>query len=322
MDSENPLGQFLRARRALVRPEDVGLPPGHRRRVAGLRREEVAMLAGVSIDYYVRLEQGRERSPSAQVVDALARVLCLEEDATAHLHRLARPSPGRRRRPAARRRERVGPQLLRLMAGWHRTPAVILGPWLDVLAHNTLGRALFDGHTHSGDLVRLVFLDPDAREFYPDWERVAENTVAALRASVGTEAADPHLIELVGELSLRSETFRRLWARHDIRRKTHETKRFRHPLVGELTLDYESLTVNSAPGQQLVVYHAEPGSPSEQALDLLGSLAATGADAVPATGAAAEPTGAPRPSGEDGPAARNAASTAGATDGATEDRSV
>ncbi|MEE1942879.1 helix-turn-helix transcriptional regulator [Streptomyces sp. TRM 70361] len=320
-DTENPLGQFLRARRALVRPEDLGLPPGDRRRVAGLRREEVAMLAGVSTDYYVRLEQGRERSPSAQVVDALARVLCLEEDATAHLHRLAHPSPGRCRRPAARRRERVGPQLLRLMAGWHRTPAVILGPRLEVLAHNALGRALFDGHTHSGDLVRLVFLDPDAREFYPDWEQVAENTVAALRASAGTEVSDPRLIELVGELSLRSETFRRLWARHDIRRKTHETKRFRHPLVGELTLDYESLTVNSAPGQQLVVYHAEPGSPSEQALDLLGSLAATGADAAPAAGSA----GAPRPSGEDGPAAGSATSSTGAastTGGTTEDRSA
>ncbi|MBW8086994.1 helix-turn-helix domain-containing protein [Streptomyces hygroscopicus subsp. hygroscopicus] len=277
MDSENPLGRFLRARRELVRPEDVGILPGARRRVAGLRREEVALLAGVSTDYYVRLEQGRERHPSAQVVDALARALVLEKDAVAHLHRLARPAPGRRR-PAARR-ERVSPTLLRMMEGWPRTPAVVLGRCLTVLAHNTLGGALFDGHTHSRDLVRLVFLDPDAREFYPDWERVAANTVAGLRAAVGLDEEDPELIAVVGELSLKSETFRRLWARHDIHQKTHETKRFRHRLVGELTLDYEALTVNSAPGQQLVVYQAEPGSPSEQALSLLGSLAAEAVEA-------------------------------------------
>ncbi|NEA98441.1 helix-turn-helix transcriptional regulator [Streptomyces sp. SID13726] len=270
MDSDNRLGLFLRARRALVRPEEAGLPAGSRRRVAGLRREEVAVLAGVSTDYYVRLEQGRERSPSAQVVDALARVLGLEDEATDHLHRLARPGgSGHRARP-----ETVGPALLRMMEDWHRTPAVVLGRCLTVLAHNVLGGALFAGHAHSGDLMRLVFLDPDAREFYPDWESVAVNAVAALRASAGTAHEDPLMIATVGELSLRSEEFRRLWARHDFRRKTHESKRFRHPLVGELTLDYESLTVNSAPDQQLVVYQARPGSPSEQALALLGSLAA------------------------------------------------
>lgn len=269
MDSDNPLGLFLRARRALVRPEEAGLPAGNRRRVAGLRREEVAVLAGVSTDYYVRLEQGRERSPSAQVVDALARALGLDGDAADHLHRLARPVTGRSRpRPEA-----VSPALLRMMAAWDRTPAVVLGRCLTVLAHNVLGGALFAGHAHSGDLLRLVFLDPDAREFYPDWESVAANSVAALRACAGT-AHDARMIATVGELSLRSGEFRELWARHDIRRKTHESKRFRHPLVGELTLDYESLTVNSAPGQQLVVYQAAPGSPSEQALALLGSLAA------------------------------------------------
>ncbi|MFJ9009980.1 helix-turn-helix transcriptional regulator [Streptomyces canus] len=275
MDSDNRLGLFLRARRALVRPEDAGLPAGSRRRVAGLRREEVAVLAGVSTDYYVRLEQGRERNPSAQVIEALARVLGLEEDAVDHLHRLARPVAGRTQDRAHPRA--VSPALLRMMEGWHRTPAVVLDHCLTVLAHNVLGGALFAGHTHSGDLLRLVFLDPDAREFYPDWEPVAVNTVAALRAAAGTGQEDPRLFATVGELSLRSEEFRRLWARHDIRRKTRESKRFRHPLVGELTLDYESLTVNSAPGQQLVVYQAAPGSPSEQALSLLGSLAADAA---------------------------------------------
>lgn len=235
------------------------------------------MLAGVSTDYYTRLEQGRERHPSAQVLDALARALELDEDAAAHLHALALPTPRRRR--TAPRRERVSRTLLEMMDRWPDTPAVVLGRRLTVLAHNALGGALFAGHTHSGDLVRLVFLDPSAREFYPDWERVAVNTVGGLRSSVGVDHDDPELIALVGELSLKSEEFRTLWARHEIRQKTAETKRFRHPLVGELTLHYESLTVNSAPGQQLVVYHADRGSPSEQALALLGSLTASDAAA-------------------------------------------
>jgi transcriptional regulator with XRE-family HTH domain len=267
---ENAIGEFLRARRERVRPEDVDLAAGGRRRVPGLRREEVALLAGVSSDYYVRLEQGRERHPSTQVVDALARALHLDEDATSYLHALARPRPKRRRR----RREQVSPTLVGMMAAWTSTPAVVLGRCLEVLAANDLGRALFAGHTHSDDLVRLVFLDPDARDFYPDWERVAVNTVGGLRAAAGIDRDDPALIETVGELSVKSADFRRLWARHDIRQKTHETKRFRHPLVGELTLSYEALTVNGAPGQQLVVYHAEPGSPSAEALSLLGSLTA------------------------------------------------
>jgi transcriptional regulator with XRE-family HTH domain len=272
MDSANPLGEYLRARRALVSPEDSGLPITGRRRVAGLRREEVALLAGVSSDYYVRLEQGRERHPSAQVVDALAQALRLDPEAVDHLHRLARPVA---KGPASRARaEQVGPVLLRMMDDWHRTPAVVLDHCLTVVAHNALGRALFAGHAYSEDLVRLVFLDPDARTFYPDWERVAVNTVGGLRSSAGTGHDDPRLIRTIGELSLKSPEFRRLWARHDIRQKTRETKRFRHPLVGELTLDYESLTVNSAPGRQLVVYQAAPGSPSEQALALLGSLTA------------------------------------------------
>ena len=272
MAQENALGEFLRARREQVGPEELGLAPGGSRRVAGLRREEVALLAGVSTDYYVRLEQGRERNPSAQVVDALARGLALDDDAVAHLHRLARPQPVRRRR--ARRREQVSPNLLRLLDGRPATPALVLGRCFDVLAHNALGKALFDGHSHSGDLVRLVFLDPDAREFYPEWERVAVNTVGGLRAAAGIDPDDPQLIDTVGELSVKSADFRRLWARHDIRQKTHETKRFRHRLVGELELSYEALTVNSAPGQQLIVYQAEPGSPSEAALALLGSLSA------------------------------------------------
>jgi transcriptional regulator with XRE-family HTH domain len=267
---DNAIGVFLRARRELVRPQDVDLEPGGRRRVSGLRREEVALLAGVSSDYYVRLEQGRERHPSAQVVAALARALALDEEATAYLHELARPRPRTRRRG----REQVSPALMAVMAAWTTTPAVVLGRCLDVLAGNDLGIALFAGHAHSDSLVRLVFLDPDAREFYPDWERVAVNTVGGLRAAAGLDPDDPKLIETVGELSVKSADFRRLWARHDIRQKTGETKVFRHPQVGELTVSYEAFTVNSAPGQQLVVYHAAPGSPSAEALALLGSLTA------------------------------------------------
>jgi transcriptional regulator with XRE-family HTH domain len=276
MTADNALGEFLRARRGLVRPGGDLAPVDRRRRVSGLRREEIALLAGVSVDYYVRLEQGRERHPSAQVVEALARALELDDDAAAHLHELARPRVQRLRQ--APRRERVSRHLVQMMEGWHRTPAVILGRRMTVLAANDLGRALFAGHTYSDDLVRMVFLDPDAREFYPEWERAAANTVAWLRAAIGLDRDDPALIELVGELSAKSDPFRRLWARHDIRQKTHEVKRFHHPVVGELTLSFEALTVNSAPGQQLVVYQAEPGSPSEQALALLGSLAATDRD--------------------------------------------
>ena len=271
MTTANPLGEFLRARRAAVRPEDAGVPHARRRRVAGLRREEVAVLAGVSSDYYVRLEQGRERHPSAQVVEALARALGLSDQQAEHLHELARAVPRRRR---AGRPERAGAALVRMLQAWTGTPALVLDRRLTVLAHNDLGAALFDGHRYSRDLARLVFLDPGARDLYPEWDRVAAATAAGLRAAAGTDLDEPRLVELVGELSLRSAEFRRLWARHDLRRKGGEAKRFRHPLVGELVLHYESLAVESAPGQQLVVYQAEPGSPSEQALALLGTLTA------------------------------------------------
>jgi transcriptional regulator with XRE-family HTH domain len=258
------LGEFLKARRALVSPEEVGLPDHGRRHVPGLRREELAMLAGVSSDYYVRLEQGRDTHPSEQVLDALARALRLDDAEAEHLRRLARPGPPPRRR---RRAERVSPVLQRLLDGW-ANPAFVLGRRMDVLAANPLALAL---QLPVGmNMVRSVFLEPGARDFYPDWEVVARDTVATLRGLADLE--DPGVIELVGELSVRSPEFARLWARHDVRYKADGVKRIRHPLVGVLELEFESLGVNAAPGQLVVAYSARPGSDSERALALLGTL--------------------------------------------------
>ena len=277
-DTPNRLGEFLRARRALVTPDDVGLPDLGRRRVAGLRREELALLAGVSVDYYVRLEQGRDTHPSEQVLDALARALCLDDDAVAHLHDLARPAP-RRRRPRERP-ERVRPGVLRLLESWSAIPAFVLGRRMDVLAFNALAGMLHDGFATERNMVRLVFLDPAARDTFPDFDAVAQETVATLRAAAGADLDDPRLAELVGELSLKSDEFRRLWARHEVREKASGVKRMLHPMVGELVLGDETLRVNDAPEQLVVGYHAEPGSASERALALLGAMAAE--RAVPA----------------------------------------
>lgn len=271
MKDLNRLGEFLRARRERIRPEDHGLPVAGRRRTPGLRREEIAMLADVSTDYYIRLEQGRERNPSPEVIEALARALLMDEEAVAHLRDLARRTPVAQRQPAAV--ERVSPNLMRLMDRWPDTPALVLGRRMDVLAANALGDALF---SWLGDrnIVRALFLDPAARAFYADWERTAENCVASLRASSDGDLEEPRLVALVGELSLKSPDFARLWARHDVRAKSAESKIYHHPLVGDLELTYESFTVTSAPGQQLALYNAEPGSPSEHGLMMLASLAA------------------------------------------------
>jgi transcriptional regulator with XRE-family HTH domain len=272
MDAENSLGRFLRARRELLRPEDVGLPEQRRRRVPGLRREELALLASVSADYYIRLEQGRDQHPSEQVLDALARALRLDDEATTHLHKLARPAPRRRR--AAARPERVRPELQRLLDTWTQTPAFVRGRRMDVLAHNALAGALSHGFTTGTNLLRVIFLDPAAHQFYTNWDHVARDAVAALRASAGADLDDPQLTELVGELSLKSEAFRQLWARHDIREKSTGTKHFHHPLLGELTLDYQSFAINGEPGQLLIVCHAQPNSPAQHALALLSSIVA------------------------------------------------
>ena len=273
--SENLIGEYLRARRELVQPADVGLPQlAGRRRVPGLRREEVAMLAGVSADYYVRLEQGRDQHPSAQVLDALARALQLDGDAIAHLHSLAAPA-ARRRRRSSPRPERVPGGILQLISTWHETPAYVYGRYMDVLAANPLATALAPYYTPGENLVRATFLDPRLRDRYEDWDRTAAATVAALRALVGPDADDPQLNELVGELSVRSERFRQLWARHDARPKRSGTTRIQHPQVGPLELNYEKLPIADADRQTLCIYHAVPGSPSAQALTLLATATAT-----------------------------------------------
>jgi transcriptional regulator with XRE-family HTH domain len=232
-----------------------------------MRREEVAVLAGVSTDYYTRLEQGRERRPSEQVLTAIADALRLDRDGEAHLRALSRPV-----HRGFQWSEVVSDNLLRLMENWPATPAMVLGRGLYMLAANRLTRLLFSPMQPGDSLVRFVFLTPASRTFYVDWEKVARNGVAAVRAATGSDPGDPKIAGLVDELTQESADFRRIWARHDVKVKTGDVKRFRHPEVGELTLTYETFSVNSAPGQQLLVYQADPGSASERALRLLDDL--------------------------------------------------
>ena len=263
------LGSFLTARRAQAQPDAATVATSGYRRVPGLRREEVAVLASLSADYYTRLEQGRERHPSEQVLSALARALDLDADARAHLFRLAG-----RAVPAGydHRDGTVSDDLTRLMSTWHATPAYVIDRTMDVLAENDLARALHSGLTETDNLARSVFLDPAGRDFYVDWERAAHSATGHLRLA---EGHDPRLLELLDELTRRSPAFRDLWSRHDVRGKTREPKLFRHHDVGVLTLGYEALDIRSDPGLQLIVYHAPAGSPSAEALSLLGSLAAS-----------------------------------------------
>lgn len=266
--SVNLIGEYLRARRELIRPEDAGLPDNGHRRVPGLRRDELAMLAGISTEYYTRLEQGRDRRPSPQVLDAVARALGLDEDATAHLQALGTPEAPRRRRT-----EPVRPGLQLLLDDWHSTPAYVQSPLQDVLAANRLAVALSPVFRPGGNILRSVLLDPEVQEFLPGWQARVGNLIAALRAMVGPDVDDPRLNDLVGELSVKSELFRRLWPRHDAKGHPGGGKHhMRHPIVGDLELFYEKFAVTDAEGQLLVVYRATPGSPSADALALLGAL--------------------------------------------------
>lgn len=264
------LGDYLRARRAQVTPQDVELPSYGQRRVAGLRREEVALLAGLSVDYYTRLEQGRERRPSPAVVDALAAALRLPEDGRQHLFRLAGLSP----RQLSASNTRVDPALLQLMSMWPHNPALVYSRAYDVLAANAIADAMFGQWAHSKNLMHVVFTEPDARSFYADWPTVARDAVAGFRHGYGQAPGDPRIRAVLAELLEASPDFADLWTRHDARGKTAQAKRFRHPEVGEMTLTMQTFDVRSSPGQELVVYHAEPGSQSSDALSLLGALAA------------------------------------------------
>lgn len=273
-DVSHDLGEFLRSRRARVRPEDVGLPGGGRRRVAGLRREELALLAGVSVDYYVRLEQGRTPAVSDAVLDAVARVLRLDETERTHLRNLVRPA--RRRRPAAAQRVRPGLTRLLEMAG--DVPAFVMGRRSEILAWNPLADAVYD---FSGmppaerNSARHTFLRPEARLFYRDWPSVAADMVAFLRLDAGRYPDDAELAGLIGELSMKDDTFRTLWAEHTVLEKTYGAKLINHPVVGELDLAYESLRPSGDPDLTLAMYTAPAGSPTEERLRLLASWAAS-----------------------------------------------
>ncbi len=267
-ETTNPLGAFLRARRELVTPEQAGIPDVGVRRVPGLRREEVAMLAGISADYYLRLERGRNRNPSLQVLESIARVLKLDEDHFAHLVTLAAETPRKRRsRP---RRQTVPPGALKLLDSLVQ-PAFIEDRYFDILASNSLARALSPNLAVGGNQLRDLFLDPAEQALHPEWENVTECFIANLRQAVGNDVDDPRFIELTGELSLASPRFRRLWARHEVRRQWGTPLRMNHPQVGELTLNRERLTVAGTDSLMLVVFHPDAGSGNAEKLALLAS---------------------------------------------------
>lgn len=275
MTSPNVLGEYLRARRELTDPAGAGLHVVGVRRTPGLRREEVATLAGISADYYLRLEQGRDRHPSPPVVEALARVLGLDAAAAGHLRGLAaaRPAPSRRRAPSGRD---VVPAGIRQLLDALGLPAFVESRMFDVLAANRLATALSPTMTPGVNRLRSMFLDPRERDLNPDWEQAIGGLVASFRASIGTEVDDPRIVSLVGELSLASEPFRRLWARHDVRALAGAPARVGNPQVGVLELRREKLPVGGTDGQLLVIYHAEPGSDAARGLARLGALAAAG----------------------------------------------
>ncbi|WP_244166437.1 helix-turn-helix domain-containing protein [Micromonospora saelicesensis] len=270
----NDLGAFLSARRALVTPRQAGIPDVGVRRVPGLRREEVAMLAGVSADYYLRLERGRDRNPSVQVLESIARVLQLDDEHLTYLLKLVADTPQKRRRRP--RTETVPAGALKLLGSLVQ-PAFIEGRYFDILASNSLARALSPSLAEGGNQLRDLFLNPAEQALHPDWENITECFVANLRQAVGTDIDDPRFIELTGELSLASARFRQLWARHEVRGQRGTPIRLNHPQVGELTLNRERLGIAGADGLMLVVFHADAGSSDAEKLTL---LAAAGLPAV------------------------------------------
>jgi len=280
MDPRAEIREFLRSRRARITPQQAGLPVyGGNRRVSGLRREEVAMLAGVSVDYYVRMERGNLAGASDSVLEALARALQLDEAEQDHLFDLARKSTAT---PATRRRsapKQVSPVIQQVLDAVTEAPAWVRNDRHDILAANLLARALYApvlaDPRRPANTARFVYLDPASMDFYPDWERVADDIAAILRSTAGRNPHDKALTELIGELSTRSETFRTRWAAHDVRFHRTGLKRLHHPVVGDLELNFEAMEFPSDPGLTMVVYTATPGTASADGLKLLASWAAT-----------------------------------------------
>lgn len=283
MDGPGPLGEFLQARRAHTRPEDVGVQDfGVRRRVQGLRRDEVAHLAGVSVSYYTRLEQGISRGASPEVLEAIAGALQLDTHEREHLERLA-GAARRAPRPRRPRSERVSDETRDLMRALDGTPALVLGRRTDVLAWNHLGHALLAGHVdrtavddvaNRPNMSRMVFLDGHKRELYTDWRRKAKAVVGNLRIAVGRHPDDPDLANLIGELTMKSSEFVTMWGDHRITPCDAASYDLHHPVVGALTVTQQTLAIARSPGQSLIVVTTVAGSPSERALALLRTLSA------------------------------------------------
>jgi transcriptional regulator with XRE-family HTH domain len=272
------IAEFLTTRRARITPEQAGLPSYGRRRVPGLRREEVASLAGVSVEYYRRLERGTVAGVSELVLEGLARALQLDDAERAHLFdlvRAANPATPKRARPAKQQIRPVVQRMLDHIAA----PATVHTTRLDYIGANALGRALyapvFDSREQPANSARFTFLDPAATEFYPEWERVASELVATLRSTAGRNAYDRQLSDLIGELSTRSDEFRVRWAAHNVRFHRTGSKRIHHPIAGALDLSYETMALSADDGLNVAIFTAEPGSASQQALDLLASWTAT-----------------------------------------------
>lgn len=280
MDTDQEIREFLTTRRARLTPERAGLPTyGRTRRVQGLRREEVALLAGISVEYYTRLERGNVRGVSEDVLESVSRALQLDDAEHAHLVDLVRTANQERPPRKAAAPATVRPSVRRIVDALGRMPAFVANGRLDILYANPLAEALYSEHFRDParpvNTARFMFLDPRARTFYPDWETNMRDAVAALHGEAGRNPHDRGLHDLIGLLSTRSEEFRVQWARHDVRFHRSGTKRMHHPLVGDLTLSYERLDLPSDPGLAIVTYSAEPASRSEERLDELGEWIST-----------------------------------------------
>lgn len=284
MDQRSEVREFLSSRRAKLSPEQAGVPRyGQRRRVPGLRREEVAHLAGVSTDYYARLEKGNLGGASDSVLHAIAEALRLDEAEREHLFDLARAARPAGREPRRRAQPQVRPSVARLLQAMTAAAAFVRNGRLDILATNPLGAALYapvlDDPGRPANLARFCFLDPRAGDLYPDWDEAANTTVALLHTEAGRDPYDKSLTDLVGELATRSDAFRTRWAAHNVRLHHSGVKHFRHPAVGDLVLAFDALSIPSDPGLTLTAYTAEPGSASDDKLKLLASWSASTTEA-------------------------------------------